>query len=67
LAGGVEQGTGRGGGGLELTGPASEVVLFAEETGRCPPGPGEQHRRRHGRAADVAAGQATEQDRQLAD
>jgi hypothetical protein len=50
-----------------LAGSASQGVVFGEELGGDPPGPGEQHRCRHGGARDVAAGHAAEQDRQLAD
>ena len=67
LPGQAEQGAGHRGGGLELAGAASEGVLFGEELGGGPPGLGEQHRRRHGGAAPVAAGQAADHDGQFAD
>ena len=67
LSGEVEQGAGHRGRGLELTGAPAALVLFGEEVDGYPPGLGEQHRRGHRCATQVAPGQAAEQDRQFAD
>ena len=67
LPAGAEQGAGHRGGGLELAGATAEGVVFGEELGGCAPGLGEQHRRGHAGAAQVATGHPADHDGELAD